>query len=191
MRARILAPLLIVMAGCSVPPPSPGTEIQAVLDEYAPDLRIGGRVSPQARERYRLSVAPYMGYSDSTYVAPDGLRGLGIKVNEYVDDGNPRVSRRARIASVHLGVWDTASFQRALTRLRARLGEPERLCRRSPDVSLTSYFWSGEAGLGVLAGLRTRGDSAEVARYGIGGISFGVEPLRPVSAPWSDCSTEP
>lgn len=59
-----------------------GPEVQRLLDRHAPDLVLGRRVTPAARQRYRLAVAPYGGYADTGYASPSGLRDLVIEVNE-------------------------------------------------------------------------------------------------------------
>lgn len=132
-------------------PPSPGPRVQALLDHYAPDLRIGDRVSDAARRRYALRVAPYLGYRDRTYLGPDALRDLAIRVDDYVDDGDPEVSRWARIEEVILVVPDSASARRVDARVRQVLGEPATVCYLVPigGAVMRRDDWRAEHGRGV------------------------------------------
>jgi hypothetical protein len=151
-----------------------GSEVQPFLDEYATEVAIGGRVSDQARERYRLVVAPYVGYRDSTYTTLDGLRDLHLFVDEYVDDGRPRVSRRARIEAVGFIVRDSLMAVRTLHRLTARVGLPLIRCQESP-IPVTVYMWRS-SGDGIQLVVRWPHRMNDVARYGIGELRFGKLP---------------
>lgn len=54
-------------------------------------------LSIAARQRYPLKVAPYLGYRDSADVTADGLKELSVKMNEYIDEADPRVSPEAPV----------------------------------------------------------------------------------------------
>jgi hypothetical protein len=128
----------------------PGPAVQGALDAFAPDLPLGGRVGAAARARYALRVAPYLGYRTTTYVGPGGLRGLGVEVDAYVDDGDPHVSRWARVVAVHLTSPDSARTARLEAMLRARLGAPTERCVASPYLPRRRVLrWSGWNGRGV------------------------------------------
>lgn len=148
--ARLLAggARAAVTFGVAACGPAPDERVQAVLETYAPDVALGSRVSAEARERYQLTVAPYMGYRDSAYVAPDGLHDLGLRVDEYVDDARPRVSRWARVESVLLAAPDSAALAAAESRLRGALGAPEVSCRQGAQ-RWRELRWRGSGGRGV------------------------------------------
>jgi hypothetical protein len=146
--AVLVAALLLGLPSCR--PRDENPQVQRALSAYAPDLKLGGRVGGAARRRYHLMVAPYLGYRDSTFRTTDGLKDLGIKVDEYVDDGDRHVSPSARIEQVILGSPDSASSRRAESRLRAMLGTPREVCysawRAGPWRRLS---WPGQQGRGV------------------------------------------
>jgi hypothetical protein len=136
------------LLGCG--PWSPGPRTQAALDRYAPGFRLGAPVPAAARRRYRLRVAPYMGYRDSAYAAPGGLRDLGVEVDAYVDDANPSVPAGARVASVRLRTDAPATTAQLEAQLRAALGTPRVDCYTTglPGRWRRTY-WPGRWGRGV------------------------------------------
>lgn len=175
-RALYLSVVLAV-AACS---PAPDARVQGVLATYAPGIALGSRVSAAAHARYRLTVAPYLGYRDSVYVAPDGLRDLGLRVDESVDDGAPRVSRWARVESVQLLAPDSAALAATEARLRTALGRPEVTCRRGAG-RWRELLWRGEHGRGVrLLAFRapvaaTAGVTGSGTDAAAGFVEFGAE----------------
>lgn len=152
MRVYCCIPSLIVLiAACG--PRTPGPAVQALLDSNAPELRIGERITPEAHRRYDLQVLPYTGYRDSGFTNANGLSDLVIRVDEYIDDGNPKVSPRARIEDVRFRVLDSRKIADLVARADAALGAPEVLCFRSRDTGrLMSRYWPGSStrGLGLL-----------------------------------------
>lgn len=166
----------LAVASCR---PSPDARVQAILGAYAPDISLGSRVSAAARARYRLAVAPYLGYRDSTYVARDGLRDLGLRVDQYVDDGFSQVSRWARVESVQLWAPDGAALVASEARLRAALGPPEVTCRRGTP-RWRELRWKGARGRGVrLVAFRETVPAPPGAAWSGAGtaglVEFGVE----------------
>ena len=122
----------LLSAGCfGEAAPAGRPDVQRLVDYYAPTIVIGARVNNAARAKYSLHPAPYLGYRDSVYVAPDGARNLGLRVTEYIDDANPTVSRRARVTDVILEIPDTSSLHAVRRRLTASLGEPVEQCHLS------------------------------------------------------------
>lgn len=79
---------MVALLAAACAGPSPGPRVQAVLDQYAPYLTLGERVSNEPRTHYHLHVAPYSGYRDSLDQTTDGLRDLAINVDVYVDDSD-------------------------------------------------------------------------------------------------------
>jgi hypothetical protein len=113
-----------------------------------------------ASTQYALRVAPYLGYRDSGYMAPAGLHDLGIRVNEYVDDGQPTVSRAARIVAVSLRSPDAGRTAAVEADLVRRLGAPDVRCYvTNRSARWRSAFWPGWVGRGVEV-LVSRGPSA-------------------------------
>ena len=147
-RAVVLVAPLLALPSCRSQDENP--QVQRALAVYAPDLTLGGRVSGAARRRYHLKVEPYLGYRDSAFRTIDGLQDLGIKVDEYVDDGDRHVSSSARVEHVMLGSPDSLSSRRAESRLRSTLGMPRETCysawRAGPWRRL---YWPGRHGRGV------------------------------------------
>jgi hypothetical protein len=187
-RLALCVPLWIFVSGCSQSeqPSGSASGMQSLLAEYAPDLTIGDRVSAAARQRYQLRVAPYVGYRDSTYASLDGVRHLNVQVDEYVDDGRPRVSDRARIRSVFFVVWDSASAARSLHRLTARLGAPSIHCQQSP-IPLTMYQW-GRNDDGVHLLMRWPHRLNDSGHWGVGELRFGKLPgMSPDARPEAAC----
>ena len=186
-RARCLLVALAV-ASCG---PAPDPRVQAVLAAYAPDISLGSGVSAAARARYRLAVAPYLGYRDSSYVARDGLRDLGLRVDEYVDDGYSQVSRWARVESVQLWAPDAAAHAASEARLRAALGPPEVTCRRGTP-RWRELRWQGSRGRGVrLVAFREPVPAPPGATWSGAGtaglVEFGVEDDPEFAPPAEPC----
>jgi hypothetical protein len=175
-----------------VGPPAAPTEVQALLDSYAPDLRIGGRVSSKARTRYRLQGLPYTGYRDSTYHTVDGLHELTIRVDAFVDDREAKVPPYARIESVWLRIRDSASIANVMRRVGTVLGPPEVRCRYSSGYGLTrEHFWPDSIGLTVWLGVRLPSSADTVPPawdalpVGTGSVVFGAR--RYGGSNWVDC----
>ena len=194
MRKHCYAALIAILTACG--PPSPGPVVQGLLDSYAPDLRIGGRITAEARRRYQLRVLPYTGYRDATFTTPDGLSGLMIKVDEYIDDGDPKVSPLARIENVSLRVRDSSSSAALIARADAALGTPEVSCYRSSIAGrMISRYWAGTSRRGLRLVMRLGpimpGDTiagAEAYPDGSGGVAFGAErPSLPVGVKLESC----
>lgn len=180
-KSRYAPYLFALIVACA--PPSPGPAVQSLLDSYAPDLRIGGRVSAEARRRYQLSVAPYMGYRDSSFTNAAGFADLGILIDEYVDDGDPRVSRHARIEQVWFRVRDSTSIAALIARADSLLGIPETLCSSSSSTGrLVSRYWPGSRRRGLRLVVRLNpGIPADTVPgmatipVGTGAVQFGAE----------------
>ena len=186
MRKHCYAALIAILTACG--PPSPGPVVQGLLDSYAPDLRIGGRVTAEAHRRYQLRVLPYTGYRDATFTTPGGLSGLMIKVDEYIDDGDPKVSPHARIENVSLRVRDSSSSAALIERANAALGVPEVSCYLSSVAGrMISRYWTGTSKRGLLLVMRLGpimpGDTiagAEAFPDGSGAVVFGAERASPM-----------
>jgi hypothetical protein len=145
--------LIALLTTCG--PPSPGLAVQTLLDSHAPDLRIGGRITPEAHQRYQLHVAPYMGYQDSLFTNASGLSNLMIRVDEYVDDANPHVSQGARIEAVILRVRDVSSIAALSARADAALGMPEFFCAASRTTGrVVIRYWPGARERGLRLDVR-------------------------------------
>lgn len=191
---RLVLLLVLILAACGPPPPGP--QVQALLDAVAPDLRIGGRVSDAARERYDLRITPYTGYRDSLYIAAGGLHDLTVFLDEYIDDANPTVSRWARIEMVSLHLADAASIQRLITRIDAALGPPRLTCYRlTGSGRFINRYWSGASGRGVMLVVR-RADPSDSRppvpgdlAVGSGVVVFGAEPVS-ASVEIESCPTD-
>ena len=177
----------VILTACwGEPAPSATPEVQRIVDHYAPGIRIGDRVSAAARAKYGLRVAPYLGYRDSTYVGPELVQNLGVGVNEYVDDGNPTVSRWARVTEVTFQVRDTQTLGSVRRRLIATLGDPVEVCHLSPNgrdrpaSRLHRLRWEGRGHGAVMAYAYSLNDAPRSAgtslRFQFGWISFGAEP---------------
>jgi hypothetical protein len=182
---------ILLAAGCSGTPARP--EVQRLVDHYAPGIGIGDRINRTARSRYALQVAPYVGYRDTTYVGPDGVRQLRVHVDEYVDDAAPRVSRLARVTGVNFQLPDTGVVNAVRRRLVSALGTPQEHCHLDPAGPgrpaslLHRLVWSGR-GHGVVLGFSygphtnavhaVTADAALGERRGFqsGWVSFAVEP---------------
>jgi hypothetical protein len=152
MRYPVVASVVLLMA-CG--PASPGRTVQRLLDVYAPDLPLGGRVTADAHKRYRLHVAPYDGYIDDAYTGADGVRHLTITVYPAPDDSaNARVRFWATISNVELDVPSSEVTARVDARIRAVLGLPSVGCYKGfrDGVSrwIETRYWAGEHGRGVL-----------------------------------------
>ena len=185
----LVAAIALVLAVASCRPADSNPDVQRALHTYAPDLTLGAHVGYAARRRYHLKLEPYLGYRDSSFRTVDGLRDLGIKVDDYVDDAAPRVSPRARIMYVLIGSPDSIASRRVEARLRAILGEPREVCFAPPHaVPRRRLYWPGRHGRGVqLVVLLPRYDSppasgtsampawANAGPPGAGTISFGVD----------------
>ena len=75
---------------------------------------------------------------------------VGAKVDEYVDDGDGRVSTRARVTRVLLGSPDSLATSRVESRLRAMLGTPREACYSAPRGGpWRRLYWAGRHGRGV------------------------------------------
>ncbi len=187
-----LAVIVLATAACGWQRARP--DVEQLVSFYAPDIRIGRPVSDAARARYALRIAPYYGYRDTTYVGPDGVRALGLELNEYIDDGDPKVSRWARVITVSLELRDMQSVAAVRQRLVAALGTPTEQCHLlraeggEPAARLHRLQWGGR-GHGVDMGYanwrladtaRTRADSASLGArfpgFRFGWINFAVEP---------------
>ena len=149
-----------------------------MLEVYAPNLTLGARVSAPARQHYRLTLAPYLGYRDSTYRTIDGLRDLGVKVDEYVDDAARSISADARIEAVYLVSPDSLTSARVESRLRGALGEPVEVCYAfASSGPMRRLYWPGNRGRGVLLLMVLRGATSTVngsTAPGSGGVMFGA-----------------
>ena len=187
-----MAVVVLATAGCDSQRARP--DVERLVSFYAPDIRIGGHVSDAARARYALRVNPYYGYRDTTYVGPDGVRDIGLRVNEYIDDGDPRVSRGARVIEVSFQLRDTQTVAAVRRRLVAALGAPREECRlvraegREPAARLHRLQWAGR-GQGVVMGYTdwrpadtavARSDAASLGArfpgFRYGWVSFALEP---------------
>ena len=186
-RIALVPALMSALASCR--PADSNPDVQRALSTYAPDLTLGARVGYAARRNYHLKPEPYLGYRDSSFRTRDGLGDLGIKVDDYVDDADPRVSPSARIMYVLVGSPDSLSSRRAEARLRAMLGEPREVCSAPPGaVPRRRLYWPGRHGRRVqLVVLLPRYDNppalrastmpawADAGPPGAGTIIFGVD----------------
>jgi hypothetical protein len=145
--------VLALLAACG--PPSPGPAVQTLLDSYAPELRIGGRISQEAHRRYQLRVLPYTGYQDSLFTDASGLSNMMIRVDEHVDDGDPTVSPGARIEAVIFRVRDLPSIAALTARADAALGMPELFCAASRTTGrVVIRYWPGARERGLRLDVR-------------------------------------
>lgn len=195
--AALVVVVLAVAAGAwsvdaSGRPPSPGTAAESLLRAYAPELRLGHRVRGDVRRRLRLAPSPYLGLRDSSFRGTDGVRDLGVRVDEYVDDGAPRVSWRARVAAVYLQVPDARTAARIEARARRALGAPAEICYAMvlDGVVVRRLWWVGANGRGVVL-TTTVGELPDGPRHAwqrpvtIGSGRFGIGAEPPLDA-WSD-----
>lgn len=146
---RLLALLLCaVAAACRR---APDTPVQGLINDYAPGIRLGSTVKGAALRKYQLAKAPYVGYSDSTYFGPDGLRRLYIKVDQYVDDNDTPVSPGARVEWVSMTVTTPMDVKVIEQHMRAALGAPEETCFRGLPHGrrIRSLYWTGARGAGA------------------------------------------
>ncbi len=147
-----------------------------------------------ANAPYDLRIAPYLGYRDSVFVSPSGLQDLSIRVNQYVDDGDPTISPNARIVEVSLRSPDAARTAAVEADFVRRLGAPEVRCYAGfQGKRMRSVYWSGWFGRGVQV-LVTRGftedgsgDSADMV-VGSATVTFGRERPRLESGSLEPCS---
>jgi hypothetical protein len=82
MRTRRLALLASAPLPLGCDPGSPGFRTQAALDRNASGFPLGSPVGDDARRRYRLEVAPSLGYRDTTYTAHAGPRASRAQLGE-------------------------------------------------------------------------------------------------------------
>jgi hypothetical protein len=149
--------LLVALTACA--PPSPGPHVQGLLDEYAPELIIGGSLSVHAREKYRLEPVSEGGYRDSSFAAPDGIVDLFIAVDKPGEVLAREVSASARIVSVRFRITDSITAQRLRVRFDSALGTPEPICRRTSEGVFRERYWPGMRDRGIDLTERLGGDA--------------------------------
>jgi hypothetical protein len=178
----LLAP---VLAGCGGELAASDALRDRALAIYAPGIRLGA-LAPTVTDRYEFTVAPYVGYVDTTYHAPDNFTDLYLWLTRPPGDGvNPTVVPWARIESASLHTTDSSGAQSAEARLRAMLGPPDVTCYRGAQAELLrSLYWPSETGRGVLLVIPAtwerespRLDTLREAR-----LVFGATPLTSVSS---------
>ena len=128
-----------------------------------------------------MRVAPYLGYRDSGYAGPDGVRDLSIGVDEYIDDGDPKVSRGARVTEVILVLPTAATIAAVTARVRSALGAPDEACHpafsypRSPAPEFVRRLsWRGDR-FGVVIGMAF-GNPDRLAQRPAGWFAIGETP---------------
>jgi hypothetical protein len=128
-----------------------GSPVQSLVDAYAPGLRLGATIGKVARHKYHLDVAPYVGYVDSAYFGPEGLRVLHVKLDQYVDDGAAVVSPGARVEWISMRIATPSDAKRIEQQVRAVLGAPEETCFRGLPLGrrVRSLYWAGRGGIGA------------------------------------------
>lgn len=146
----VASAVVVLVAACG--PPSPGPVVQRLLDAYAPALPLGQRVTAEARDRYRLEVAPYEGYGDSSYQGLDSVRVLSILVDKSPgDETGAQVSWYARVKAVTLHSPTAATTARIDARVRAVLGVPRVACYTDGLARrVETRYWPAENGRGIL-----------------------------------------
>jgi hypothetical protein len=149
--ARRVLPLLLVGAGLLTCRRGPEPPVQALVDAYVPGFRLGSILGKEVRRRYHLAIAPYLGYVDSGYFGPTGLRVLSVKIDQYVDDGARIVSPGARVEWVSMVVATPSDAKRIEERVREALGDPEETCFRGLPRGrrVRSLYWAGPGGAGA------------------------------------------
>jgi hypothetical protein len=181
--------LLLLMAGCDSAP-SAGPEVQQLLDEYAPGLTIGSRVSADAHKRYELQRAAYCGYTNAKFQGPDGVHSLEVCVSPAPLDGaDEEVKSYARISTVLFEAPPDAT-DRLDARLRALLGEPSIVCYTDGyDRPIETRWWRGSNHRGVMLTIiktlhgrnlsprDARPAGSSIAEFGA--RSFPVDVLKP------------
>jgi hypothetical protein len=196
-RALLLCLAGFAALGCRRGPDSP---VQTLVDVYAPGFRLGSTIGRAVRHKYQLAVAPYVGYVDSAYFGPDGLRTLYVKLDQYVDDGAAVVSPGARVEWVSMRVQTPTDAKRIEQHLRSVLGAPEETCFRGLSFGrrVRSLYWSGRNGVGARL-LIPRGDW-RYSRHTVAGtevvpdraaLALGVDRPPPPSLQTEPCSAKP
>jgi len=122
-----------------------------------------------------------------------------VKVDEYVDDGNPKVSPRARIEAVGLRSPDSAATALIESKLRAALGPPIERCVLGTSNRWRRLYWAGDRGRGVQLlvalplQLREHDKSTDSivamlgAPTGVSSVVFGAETPRDKDLPPTPC----
>lgn len=200
MRSAVSHPALIALlsVGCfGEPAATARPDVQRLVDYYTPGIAIGGRVSRAAHARFALRPAPYFGYRDSTYIGPDGVRDLALRMNVYVDDAAPTVSRWARVTDVILQLPDTQSLIAVRRRLTATLGEPLQACQLTPSgadgarMVVHSLRWEGRGRGAVVTYTYSPTPDESLAdalrRFTTGSLSLAAEPATESSSDSLSC----
>jgi hypothetical protein len=123
----------------------------AVLDSLAPGARLDEPAASIAK-KLNLPFQPYVGYEDSSYRTPAGVRGIMLWVNDDSNRVIDRPSQYARIARIALWFASTQALESAKELLTRNLGTPERYCFGLRDKLPESdvYFWGGRMSRGVV-----------------------------------------
>jgi len=133
--------------------------LNPLLDSVLPGVRLGSRAAPPA-ERYHLTVAPYVGYGDSTARPAPGCRGLYLVVSPHLVSEADVPSPGSRVTAVHVGLESWLAAQSLVAFVSARLGAPEHYCDTSgkDNVRFRLTFWPAGGRQGLM--MRFRSDTA-------------------------------
>lgn len=170
-------------SGTSVPHLDPAAE--QVLARYAPGVALGQSAGQaQSLPGYAFRPAPYVGLADTAYRGPNGTEAIYLRLDDYVDDGNPRVNPRAPVLEVQLQLRTPEAVAQVEAELTGRLGRPDVRCGHD-DVAnrqWRSVYWAGRtASVQLLAPrgswLRTDRDALGVRTVrDVGLLTFGRLP---------------
>ena len=178
---RLLFALIAVAsaAACSPSGPTASPRVAAVLDSLVPGVRIGARALPVAG-RLHLTYEPYVGYVDTSYQNPAGVRGLVLKVSPDPESEGQTPSRWARISAVGMRLPARASANSARQLLSKQLGEPKHRCSTHDEgTRVDLYFWPDRDPNWVFLGVPVDSSQAAVLMF----ETLGPDTVRTSSPP--------
>lgn len=184
------------LAACVADAPQPSERMTRLAAYYAPGVRLGERVDTAAGG-YHWAVAPYAGYSDSLYRAPDGLTELTLHLDESLSSEEQRPSPAARVDHLTLYVPTADAAAASERRVRAAFGAPREWCFDAGGRAVRRLlYWPDERGRGILmsvpAGVwpdTAAGGDAWAASHG-GLLVLQAEPMDTGRA-WRGCDQQP
>jgi hypothetical protein len=100
------------------------SQVNQLLDQYTPGLRIGERVADAKRKTGDLYFAEggSTNYTDSTIAGTDGFSWLVVRLAVPASDTPPPDD--AKISALNVWSVDSNSHGRAITRLQSMMGSP-------------------------------------------------------------------
>lgn len=146
MRAPWLV-LVAVLAACGGRPSPRAAAAAEVLRVYAADLRVGERIRVSRRKHPALTLAPALGYRDSSYRAADGFGDLVIVLEGMPTTPTVEPAQGMRSLAIQLSSTSPEAARTVEARLRSALGRPREGCRDSnTEGPSRMLFWPHDRG---------------------------------------------